>query len=256
MTPRISGSLAAIGVAALAALTPATAYAQDYSFPEDCAPIDVANASPECTASGIEVTVTAEDEVSWVREVAYPREAFDGFRSDIDGFAGTTEEYLESVREDVEVEPGVSFAYDLTDALVVVTIARAMGLGSEEANFLGVTSEDQVISFALAVGPVTDANSVTVTTPGSILESNGTVDGRSAVWNAGDLESLSVLSAQGEATPQVDTTRWIVAGALLVALAAVAALYMLVWRKRADGTDESIDLNPEFTDGSDGGTTT
>ncbi|MEX0913981.1 MAG: hypothetical protein WDZ57_03415 [Demequina sp.] len=251
MNPRPVASVATIGLAVVISLVPSVAHAQDYSFPDTCEAIDVPSSAAECTASRIEVSADVDGQVRWGRETAYPRDAFDGFMTQIDGFAGSTEEYLESARDEVETESGVSFDYELTGATVVVTIARSMDIGSEDARMLGVTAEDGVIVFVLATGPVTDANSVTVTTPGQMLESNGTLDGRSATWTAADLQSLSELRAQGEGDPQVDTTRWVVAGGVILILMILMALYVLVWRRRGPDDGQSIDLNPEFAEGDD-----
>ena len=256
MTRPTLGSLVATVIATAVALAlPGAAYAQDYSFSDTCAGIDVAQMDPECTTSRIKVTVDDDGQVSWARESAYPRAAFEAFKSDIDGFDGTTEEYLDTAKDEVEIEPGASFTYELSDAILVVTIGMSMDIDSAEARELGVTSDGETIMVEFPVGPITDADSVTVTTPGAILESNGTIDGTSVTWSAVELETVAVLNAQGEATPQVDTTRWVVATAVVVVLAGLAAFYLLVWRRRAANDGESIDFEPEFVEGTDDGTT-
>lgn len=248
-SPRLSVVAATAAGATLLLTGPA--HAQDYTFPDSCAGVDIAQFDPECTTNAITVTVDAEGTVEWARDSAYPRNAFDEFMTDIDGYVGTTEEYLDGAKEDVEQETGASLAYEATDSTVIVTIAMTMGIDSAEAGALGVTSDGDTITVSLNPGAVADANSVEVVVPGRMLESNGTIDGSSATWTGGAMEGTAALSATGEAEPAVATTRWIVAGAVLAVIAVLIALYLVVWRRRPDGTYDPIDLEPEYTSESD-----
>lgn len=192
--------LVAALTAALLALGPAASAApsaqpdegaRTYEFPDTCDADAIANGDAECVDGTIDIDLHADGSATWTRETAYPRDAFEAYIATYEDWSGTLEEYLDDQLADASAD-GATVSSAVTDALLTVTFTSE--LTDDDALLMGfaLASDDELYA-AIDISSVVGVSLVTLTAPGTVQETNGSLDGLTVTWGATALAELDEL---------------------------------------------------------------
>lgn len=201
------------------------AQADDFSFPSDCAAIDIVEGNTFCGASNIGLTIDALGSVEVSRLTAYPRAAFDGLITEYEGHTGTTEEYLDNAILAFEADTGTLLAYEVTDTYVSITVTYSLSAIDSEPAALGIILVGDEINAQVDPQNFLGVDQVTMTVPGDIIESNGQVKGKTATWNSAELLAASVLTLRASTVDSGGLPTWLIALIPIGLVGLLASLY-------------------------------
>lgn len=225
MNPRRLLFAAAVTTAAAVFVTAPSVHALDLEFGATCTGQDIVDSTPGCGWSAIDVTVDGNGNVGFVQVTTYPRAAFDDLLVNFEMWEGTTEEYMEASFDGVS-EPGVTYDWAVEPDHVAFTVDLALSRAGGDAAFLGFTVEDDQIVAAIEPSIIAGVDRLTVTIPGRIAESSGSVAGNVATWDSQAVASAGMLTVRGPLTPDDAGLSWVVwllpaGGAIMLAGAIV-----------------------------------
>ncbi len=229
---RRTPALALVTAAMLAAAPPASAVASSVpepSFATECDGTAIEAEVDECVDDTIDIDVHADGSATWSKTTSYPRAAFDDYVTSVEGWAGTTQDYV----DDQLATPGddLTASSSVTDTLVSVTFAAELTGDDAFASGFALAA-DGLLYAAVDAEPISGVSRVTMTFPGAVTYANGSVNGSSVTWDAPALADLDELDAN--ASPLVESTgapesripAWMVATG--IALIVVIALSLVM----------------------------
>ncbi|WNM24641.1 hypothetical protein [Demequina capsici] len=224
-------------LAAAAVATGPVAIAVDgpqYTFPDTCDADSIYNGSSDCVNGWIDIQLHEDGSATWMRETAYPRAAFEDYIAQYESWTGTTQEYLDDQLADTNTDT-VTATSELTDDLLLVRITSELASDNEAALVGFSVADDGALAAAIPIAQVTGVSLVTLTAPGPVQTSNGTIAGDTVTWNADSMADLTELDATASATAApAGLPAWIVpSGAGLLVLAGVAGVLGFARRSRS-----------------------
>ncbi len=194
-----------------------------YSFPDTCDATSIYDSASECVDGATRIDLHEDGTATWVSETAYPLDAFEAYLDEYEEWTGSTEEYMEEQLADSESDTMTASA-TVTDDLLLVDFTYE--LSGDEAYQTGFAlAADDELYVAIAVDDVAGSSTVTLTSPGTIQEANGAVEGTTVTWDATTLESIDELQVNALTTVESDSAfpAWLLpVGIVLVLVVAVA----------------------------------
>lgn len=220
---------ALVTTAALVPASPATGAAVP-DFPDTCDAESIASADVACDTGLVEVTLASDGSASWMRETGYPRQAFEDYLTEYAQWTEGLDAYLETELASVELD-GAEVDTVVTDDAVRVRITTELAAG-EQALLMGIALADDGDLYA-AIDPeqAYGVDVFTITAPGEILETNGSVDGTTATWTAEEIDGLDEISLHAEASVQSDLPVWVWFGLGGVGVVLGIAIYLGLMRR-------------------------
>lgn len=218
-------TLLTAGLAVTAAVVPASGAFADTGgvslpdFPDTCTAESIASADVACDTGLVEVTLASDGSASWMRETGYPRQAFEDYLTEYAQWTDGLDSYLETELASIELD-GAAVDTIVTDDAVRVRITTELSAG-EQALLMGIAlAEDGDLYTAIDPEQAYEVDVFTITAPGEILETNGSVSGMTAVWTADEIAALDEIALHAEASvpPAVPVWAWFGLGGLGVVL--------------------------------------
>lgn len=201
----LTGALVALGPAASAqASAQSDDDARTYGFPDTCDADAIANGDADCVDGEVIIDLHADGAATWTRDTVYPRDAFEAYTATYEDWTGTLEEYMDVQLADAAAD-GTTVSSTVTDDLLTVTFTSE--LTGDDAFGMGFAlASDGELYAAIDISSVSGASMVTLTAPGTVQETNGSLDGLTVTWDAAALAALDELgvnaltSGDGEAS--------------------------------------------------------
>ncbi len=238
---RSAPALAVALATALVAVGPAAAADtsdREYTFPDTCDADAILAASEDCVDGVVEIDMHDDGSVTWMRETVYPRDAFEAYVAEYEGWDGTLEEYLVDQLSDLSDD---STDVETSVTADVLTVRFTSELTPEDdAMLMGFAlAEDGDLYAAVDITSVSGASLVTLTAPGTIEEANGTVDGLTVTWDADALATLDELDVHAlTSTSSSVLPSWLIpSGIALLVLLGIAGFLGFARRPERNAED-------------------